>query len=710
MSAKLVKGLSATAIVLALATMLSGQSSVSFQYFYDDTGQLIKVIDSSGIEIDYVYDAVGNILQIKRGTAPNGLAILDFTPQQGPVGTTVTIQGQNFSTTTSQDVVTFNGAAATVTSATASTLVATVPASATTGPISVTVNGQTATSSNNFTVIPVPAILSVSPRFLVSSSSSINVPSFQVTGLNLLNSTFAFGPAGQQVVTINSYSIDPSGTSATLNVNVAPNVLGTFVLIATNAAGPSSQVATSGNTLQVIDPNGDADGDGLTNAVEIAIGTDPLNPDTDGDGMPDGWEVFYGLNPLDPSDASQDADGDGLTNLQEFQMGTNPRNPNRVPPTVSQVTPANGATGVVVNSEVVVRFGEPLLTGTSLAASQAAINRILGMNSGLSASAQQIAGQTLQAYLNRTCCGTSVIPGTVSVIGPNGAINGSVAASIDGLSVTFAPSQFLVSNSTYSVQAQGVRDAAGNLMTQVFQSSFTTGAGLDTTPPQIKLTDPVNGATGVPINLHYVVQFTKAIDPSSLMSTGFFITDTTTQTTVSGTIQVNADGVTASFIPDLPLPLARSFTVTFTRAIKDTSGNNLGTMGSFSFTTGYAAETSAPHWMANSPVDGTTGLPVNAIVDLLFTQPLNTTTVVPNIQVQTGGQTIPVQFALSDGDQRITITPLQGLQPNAQYTVAIGAGIANLAGLTLDNAGSFTFQTGSSVDTTRPSVISLNRW
>ena len=68
----------------------------------------------------------------------------------------------------------------------------------------------------------------------------------------------------------------------------------------------------------------DLDGDGLTNAQELAAGTDPRNPDTDGDGMPDGWEVNHGLNPL-VNDASLDPDGDGFTNLQEYQNGTDPQ-------------------------------------------------------------------------------------------------------------------------------------------------------------------------------------------------------------------------------------------------------------------------------------------------------------------------------------------------------------------------------------------------
>lgn len=46
----------------------------------------------------------------------------------------------------------------------------------------------------------------------------------------------------------------------------------------------------------------DDDNDGLTDAAEVDLGTDPLNPDSDSDSMPDGFEIDHGLNPLDGSD------------------------------------------------------------------------------------------------------------------------------------------------------------------------------------------------------------------------------------------------------------------------------------------------------------------------------------------------------------------------------------------------------------------------
>ncbi len=65
----------------------------------------------------------------------------------------------------------------------------------------------------------------------------------------------------------------------------------------------------------------DSDGDGLTDAEELVLGTDPHNPDTDGDGLTDGEEVkIYKTDPLNP-----DTDYDGLKDGPEvYDYKTNP--------------------------------------------------------------------------------------------------------------------------------------------------------------------------------------------------------------------------------------------------------------------------------------------------------------------------------------------------------------------------------------------------
>jgi hypothetical protein len=79
-------------------------------------------------------------------------AINSFSPLTGSAGTTVTISGKNFSPTIANDVVSFNGTAATVTSATADQIIVTLPNDAATGKITVKVGSNTATSADNFTV------------------------------------------------------------------------------------------------------------------------------------------------------------------------------------------------------------------------------------------------------------------------------------------------------------------------------------------------------------------------------------------------------------------------------------------------------------------------------------------------------------------------------------------------------------------------------
>lgn len=149
---KLVQGLAGltltTALILGPCTP-SGAGDIS--YVYDPLGRLIAVIDPATDTAIYSYDAVGNLSGITRQNSAT-LAIFQFTPDKGPVGTTVTIYGTGFSATPASNTVKFNGTTATVLTATTTVLTANVPASATSGSISVTVTGVTATSASNFTV------------------------------------------------------------------------------------------------------------------------------------------------------------------------------------------------------------------------------------------------------------------------------------------------------------------------------------------------------------------------------------------------------------------------------------------------------------------------------------------------------------------------------------------------------------------------------
>lgn len=84
-------------------------------------------------------------------TEPVIPTITSIDPSSGKVGATVIITGTDFSTDPSENIVSFNGTLATVTECTSISITTSVPAGATTGPVTVTVDGES--NGVEFTVI-----------------------------------------------------------------------------------------------------------------------------------------------------------------------------------------------------------------------------------------------------------------------------------------------------------------------------------------------------------------------------------------------------------------------------------------------------------------------------------------------------------------------------------------------------------------------------
>jgi YD repeat-containing protein len=175
-------GTTATAnFSLAVATPTAG-----IVYIYDELQRLKSVIDPVGEAATYSYDAVGNLLGIARNNSSQ-TSIVDFNPNSGPVGSAVTIYGTGYSATPSQNTVTFNGVAATVTSSSVTQIVTTVPAGATTGAIAVTAPAGSATSATAYTVaaLATPTIATFAPTIAhIGSAITISGTNFDMVASN----------------------------------------------------------------------------------------------------------------------------------------------------------------------------------------------------------------------------------------------------------------------------------------------------------------------------------------------------------------------------------------------------------------------------------------------------------------------------------------------------------------------------------------------
>jgi YD repeat-containing protein len=137
--------------VICTASPLSvrAQQSSTTRYVYDDDGRLHAVIAPTGEAVVYEYDAAGNITSIQR-LAADALALFAFSPHEGLPGDRVTFTGVGFGAGVSN--VSFNGASAQIISVAPSTVVAEVPAAATTGPVIITTARGSVTTSIPFTI------------------------------------------------------------------------------------------------------------------------------------------------------------------------------------------------------------------------------------------------------------------------------------------------------------------------------------------------------------------------------------------------------------------------------------------------------------------------------------------------------------------------------------------------------------------------------
>ena len=110
-------------------------------------------------------------------------------------------------------------------------------------------------------------------------------------------------------------------------VNFSPTpYLVAEVIVHTQATGWEEIDAVellSVSTPPPIDDGSDSDGDGLTDANELDIGTDPNNPDSDFDELNDFQEISLGTEPL-----NVDSDGDQIPDRVEltgWTLGNNPK-------------------------------------------------------------------------------------------------------------------------------------------------------------------------------------------------------------------------------------------------------------------------------------------------------------------------------------------------------------------------------------------------
>ena len=235
------KGGSAGTVVTITGTNFSSTTTVAFNgassSFTVNSPTQITATASAGVTTGPIAVTTSS----GTATSATNFTVIAFSPAYGPSGSSVTITGSGF---TGASAVSFNGVNApafTVNSGTQITV--TVPAAATTGPISVTVPGGTYVSGSSFTVLSgngAPTISSFTP-----SSAAVGA-GVTITGTNFVNVTGVSFNGVAATFTVNSL------TQITATVPVPSGGVTGFITVTTGyGTGTSATTFTTLATLAV---------------------------------------------------------------------------------------------------------------------------------------------------------------------------------------------------------------------------------------------------------------------------------------------------------------------------------------------------------------------------------------------------------------------------------------------------------------------------
>jgi uncharacterized protein (TIGR03437 family) len=320
-------------------------------------------------------------------------------------------------------------------------------------------------------------------------------------------------------------------------------------------------------------------------------------------------------------------------------------------PTVTSTVPINLATGVPIGNKISATFSE-----------------------AMNASTITTATFTLKQ-------GTTPVSGVVTYA---------------GITATFAPLSALAPNTTFTATiTNGAQDTSGNALASSYVWTFTTGAAANLTPPTVISVTPTVGSSGVPIGSKLSATFSEAMDPTTITTSTFTLTQG--GTAVPGV--VSYIGTTATFAPNATLSAGTSYVATITTGAKDLSGNALASNFVWLFSTGATVSTTPPIVVSTAPVNGASGVGTSSNLSATFSEPLDPTTVnTATFTLQQGAT--PISGTVTFSGVTATFTPSVGLAPGTTYTATITTGVKDLSGNALTVPFVWNFTTAAASATT----------
>ena len=335
-----------------------------------------------------------------------------------------------------------------------------------------------------------------------------------------------------------------------------------------------------------------------------------------------------------------------------FTTAANGCNP---PPTITSVTPPNGANGICPDAAVTAVFSQAMMV-------------------------------------------SSINAATFTLTGPGGTpVTGQVTFDTATTTATFTPGSPLSVNTVYKATiTTGVLDIFGNPLAKAYSWTFTTAANGCNPPPTVVSVTPPNGSTGVCNSKAVTAVFSETMNASTITNTTFTLT-APGAVAVAGVVTYDATTSTATFTPTSPLALSTLYTATITTGVKDQFGNQLAANYVWSFTT--SANTCIPPTVISvTPPNGSNLNCPNKVLTATFSEAMNPSTIDAEtfLLATSGGVSVSGTVSYDSSTNMAIFAPTAALALSTKYVATITTGAKNLAGDALAANYTWTFTTGAS--------------
>tara|TARA_R110001599_G_scaffold353097_1_gene590139 strand:- start:1149 stop:2621 length:1473 start_codon:yes stop_codon:yes gene_type:complete len=166
---------------------------------------------------------------------------------------------------------------------------------------------------------------------------------------------------------------------------------------------------------------------------------------------------------------------------------------------------------------------------------------------------------------------------------------GTVSLDTASNTAIFEPNSDLGSDTEYTATlTTAIKNGSGKPLANNYVWTFTTADAVDTSAPEVTVTNPLNMATNVAINRSIRADFSEGLNPASISTSSFTLSyvDNVTVTAVTGSVSYG--GTSISFNPTSNLLEDTLYTATLTTAITDLAepANALASEHEWTFTTG----------------------------------------------------------------------------------------------------------------------------